>query len=205
MRFTAPQTGIYTVEATFNQADNRYDQSNPGPSSTVYVVSHGVSKGSKQIQIYGDAYVFPATDVEIDAGDTIEFVCDGTKAALIRGSIYRQSCTLAGTVVLGDYLGSPADVLLKIDVIQGTNVVRTQKVTPNSAGGFAVAEIPAGTYTVRIKSSGWLSKSTPNVVIDGPVVTMAAVTLVNGDLNGDNQIGLPDSQLLSGNFDKTGD
>lgn len=58
-------------------------------------------------------------------------------------------------------------------------------------GSFALTNVPSGTYILGIKGSKWLRKS---VTVDttGGNVTGLAVSLTGGDVNGDNQVSLPD-------------
>ena len=71
----------------------------------------------------------------------------------------------------------------------------TQTLTPAANGAFTLTGIPAGIYTLGLKGSHWLRK---DISIDVRAVSAAglSVTLLTGDVNGDNQVSATDFLLL---------
>ena len=74
--------------------------------------------------------------------------------------------------------------------------VITRPITPAAAdGAFTLANIPAGTYTLGVKGSKWLQK---DIAVDttGGNISGLTVSLLGGDVNGDNQVSSTDFLLL---------
>ena len=89
-------------------------------------------------------------------------------------------------------------VPVQVDVLRpdGT-LVRRYHLTPDDAGIITLPKdgtIAPGWYDVRVKSSHWLSARLKDVFL--PTIGAAEVSLVNGDVDGDNEVTLYDFGLL---------
>jgi len=107
-----------------------------------------------------------------------------------------QSQAVSGTVTLGNYSGDKTVPSFVIDILDsGNNVVQTfSGIHLDSSGNFSLnTAVAPGTYSVRIKgTTRWLRKRISNVAITVAGASGLTATLLNGDINGDNTIGLAD-------------
>lgn len=110
--------------------------------------------------------------------------------------------TTTGAVGLQDYTGSlnglPATVEIRT---AGTNtVLGTYNVTLAANGTFSFTASQNGTFDVTVKVSHWLKAKVSNVTISGSSATISTVSLINGDVNGDNKIDAADQAALTAAF-----
>ena len=116
--------------------------------------------------------------------------------------------TIVGTVTLSDW--SPADpdkglTPVKIELIpQGSGFSQTELIVLDQDDKYRI-ECAPGLYNVSFTAAGWLKKVETNVEVLLEGETVRDVVLINGDVNGDNQIDTPDYDTVSGNFDQQGD
>ena len=107
--------------------------------------------------------------------------------------------SLSGTVSLqGLTAGNLAQPVVFTLTPTGTNTsgLITQTLTLAPAdGAFTLTRVPAGTYTLGIKGGQWLRKNTP-VDTTGGNVSGLSVSLLAGDINGDNQVDTADLAVL---------
>jgi hypothetical protein len=73
-----------------------------------------------------------------------------------------------------------------------------QSCVTDSSGAFCLPGVPDGNYTVRIKGKTWLSRTVPLTVSGGYGVI--DVTLLSGDVNGDDAVNLSDWSELAAAF-----
>lgn len=99
---------------------------------------------------------------------------------------------IRGKVTLEDYSGDPAQVPVLVELRQGGNVVRTVQVSLDSQGNYAIPDVQPGTYDLAFKASHWLRKVVSEVVVSTADVAGIDVSLVNGDIDGDNEVSLFD-------------
>lgn len=99
--------------------------------------------------------------------------------------------SIRGKLTLQDFVGSvssiPVTVLLRK---QGGNTTYIS-VGLSSDGSFTLANVASGTYDIAFKANHWLRKTVKSLVVNGNVSGLT-VSLVNGDVNGDNTIGTAD-------------
>lgn len=110
----------------------------------------------------------------------------------------RARTTLLGKVVLGDYVGDPRCQTVFVQIRHPTTgTVVWQADLPLSADGeFEVvydADLPADTYDVAISGAHWLQRVIQGVSLPEGWVE---VTLINGDVDGDNEVTLFDFGAL---------
>jgi hypothetical protein len=78
----------------------------------------------------------------------------------------------------------------------------TKTVTLAADGAYSLSNIPAGTYILAIKGSKWLQRDV-NVDTTGGDVSGVNATLLPGDVNNDNKVGILDLGLLADSFGKS--
>ena len=98
---------------------------------------------------------------------------------------------------------------LNVTILQGANVVNTTvcliHYDPNSGSFISypqapcdIGNIPAGNFEIKVKTDRYLQKIAVSslALTDGQVATLPSVTLIAGDINGDNTIDLTDYNIL---------
>ncbi len=89
----------------------------------------------------------------------------------------------------------------------GIDVTVTGPVTlsavTDSEGAFTFDQLKAGDYEVKVDADGYVPRCTTITVVKGEALTLPATTLLGGDLNGDDEIGIDDATLLTSNFGQT--
>lgn len=108
---------------------------------------------------------------------------------------------IRGKVTLEEFEGNLTQVPVLVELRQQGSTVRTVQVTLDSEGNYAIPEVEAGTYDLAFKASHWLRKVVSGVVAAGTAdVTGVDVSLINGDVDGDNEVGLTDAGALIAAF-----
>ncbi|MCS6950811.1 MAG: hypothetical protein NZ520_10165 [bacterium] len=109
--------------------------------------------------------------------------------------------TVSGTVTLGDFGGDVTTVPVVFEVRNPgeTTPIETYVIRPNSAGGYEFTTSLQGTYDIAAKASHWLRQVIPNVTLAATPVTLN-FTLINGDVDGDNEVSLLDFGRLVAAF-----
>ncbi len=108
------------------------------------------------------------------------------------------------SVTLDAYSGDLSLMVLRVQLLQG-GVLAAQK-TVTATGTTTVVSFPdvfPGDYTVRAFASKCVSKAGAVTVRSG-ILSPVALSLPNGDLNGDDSVGTIDFSILSGNFNDAG-
>gem|GEM_PF-1399146 len=115
---------------------------------------------------------------------------DGTATAKVNWQLL--SLLYDGEVSLDGWQASPQGIVLQMQV--GAN---SFTVTLDEQGRFRIpVTIPAGVYDVRLKGVHWLSQTLRNVRF--PLALPLRFTLLNGDIDGDNEVTLFDfGQLVA--------
>ena len=85
-----------------------------------------------------------------------------------------------------------------VSLYDATNTLVTS-VTANLNGTFSL-NAPAGTYTVRATASGFLSAQGSVTLTAGGINTMPTITLLAGDLDGNNVIDQLDALTIGMNY-----
>jgi predicted outer membrane repeat protein len=98
-----------------------------------------------------------------------------------------------GRILFGDYGGSPPIVFFEIR--DGDPQVRMA--IPDPDGGFAIGALPTGAFDLSLKPMHWLRRTVGVDTSDGSVTDLE-IYLVNGDIDGDNEVTLFDfGQLVA--------
>ncbi|MDW8289163.1 MAG: hypothetical protein RMM06_00455 [Armatimonadota bacterium] len=216
---TAPNRGYYTFTVTlppslyFNvSGDIGWSVVKPRESTGLYDVTWDFNAPIGR----RDAYL------SVDGGSTwelIEFYGHPVANFTLRlqGIPVRTNTTLFGNLDLDGFEmavqppkeeGQPENdaflPTLEVELRQPgtTNAVRTFYLTPYATEqqidphttihrySYLLPVVPTGTYDVAFRANHWLRKVVPNVTIGG--VTMLDVALLNGDINGNNEVDLLD-------------
>ena len=86
----------------------------------------------------------------------------------------------------------------------GIDITVTGSVTlttvTDSDGNFTFDQLKAGDYDVKVDAPGYLPRCTTISITKGEPFTLSATTLLGGDLNDDDVIGIDDATLLTANF-----
>lgn len=110
---------------------------------------------------------------------------------------------ISGNVNLSDFDGdvTAEPVVIEIRNVGSTTPLISQTVALTSSGNFSFnTNIAAGTYDVTAKGTHWLRKKRASQAIAGGSLTGQNFTLINGDCDGDNEVGIGDFALLSAAF-----
>ncbi len=114
----------------------------------------------------------------------------GTFTISADGVISRR--TVSGTVVLGDYSPSPAGLNVPIEVRPAgeSTPLEVHVVALDDGGGYQFQTALWGTFDLSAKGTHWLRQTVRGISLEKP--TQVAFTLVNGDVDGDNEVTLFD-------------
>lgn len=75
--------------------------------------------------------------------------------------------------------------------------MRTVELYLDEQGNYAIPDVESGTYDLAFKASHWLRKTVTGIVVTGSAdVTGVDVSLINGDIDGDNEVTLFDFSEL---------
>lgn len=113
-----------------------------------------------------------------------------------------RTYAISGTVTLEEFIGdlSRVPVTVQLRPAGSPNPIRTALLTLDSAGNYTLSDVPNGTYDLSFQASHWLRRVVRNITVSGANVGGVNVSLTNGDVNGDNEVGLLDFALLTAAF-----
>lgn len=107
-------------------------------------------------------------------------------------SLYETNYSISGHVELQNYyIVNVTTVPIRVELRKQGGSTTTQTVNLNSSGNYTLTNIPVGNYNLAFKASHWLQKVTPVPPATLPVnqnVTGVNVSLINGDVDGDNEV-----------------
>jgi probable HAF family extracellular repeat protein len=138
------------------------------------------------------------------AGHTYAFVCSARDNVFNQEPMHAQADTkttltasVSGVVTLRGCVAAHQDQTLTFAFrpIDGSQAL-TRSVTLASDGSFALGDVPGGSYAVAVKGDRWLQKVVSVDSREGDV-SGVAVTLLPGDINGDNSVDGADFELLA--------
>lgn len=115
---------------------------------------------------------------------------------------------LSGTITLGnlaDAVNWPNGKTATIQIYNGATLVETLTPTMGASGAYTAtcATTGAGTYDVYFKVTHWLKKKVASVTLASGSNSVSA-SLLNGDVNFDNNVTSADLGLLKTNYLKSG-
>lgn len=135
----------------------------------------------------------------------------GTGGDLVSHEVYIDNVRIGsdapnginGKITLESYLGDVTQVPIDIVIKDGeNNDVQTETINLEADGSFSFpTTLPDGTYRLLAKASHWLKRSVADVAISGGGVTIDPFSLINGDIDGDNNVGLLDYDAFSLAYD----
>jgi hypothetical protein len=140
--------------------------------------------------------------INLYPGENDQTGMGGDYAKLFANAIrFMTSTNLGAYVTMADYAGDPAYLNVLVELLQGGNVVDHMWGTGTpSRTIISFPAVPPGNYDVRV-SAGKCLPQTVNLTLTGGSFGFA-ITLDNGDLNGDGSIGLLDLAILKKNWGK---
>lgn len=104
---------------------------------------------------------------------------------------------VSGNLALLNYLGAVTDVPVAAELRKHGGATTTTTINLDSSGGFTINDVAVGDYDIAFKASHWLRDTLADVsVYDN--VTGLAVTLTNGDVDGDNDVDTTDLNAFKG-------
>lgn len=106
---------------------------------------------------------------------------------------------ISGQVVLLDYLGDPTTQPVTVELRQNGDVVRTDELSLDEQPRYTLANIVPEAYELAFKASHWLRQVIAVEVVSSDVQEVD-VWLVNGDVDGDNEVSLFDFGALVAAF-----
>jgi hypothetical protein len=111
--------------------------------------------------------------------------------------------TVSGTLTLPGVAASAEAQTLTFTLryVLNYQTVRTDTATLHLGDTFTLTDVPAGHYLLHVKGGPWLAKNVSvNAIRD---VSGLSVTLLAGDINGDNIVNIVDLGLLASAFNST--
>lgn len=145
---------------------------------------------------------FSLTNVVLLPQPTLGYIQMTSGQALI----LRVPGVIGGSMDLQDFIGDAAqeDVVVELLTPGTGTVVETHVVQPNEFGKWFVQTSQRGTFDVTAKGSHWLRKRLSAVAIADAGQMNLDFSLVNGDVDGDNEVGIGDYAILSTQFGTEG-
>ncbi|HWA84567.1 MAG TPA: dockerin type I domain-containing protein [Fimbriimonadaceae bacterium] len=147
--------------------------------STNFAVPSGIENGPSTIVCVANG--IPSTPVNVTVGQSL----------------------VTGTITLQNYVGTMPQVTIEVRQHLSFNDIATYTITPNADGTFSIPAPTPGAYDFAFKASHWLKKSVGNITVTSSGATGVSPSLINGDVNGDNQVSLADFSLLNAAYGST--
>lgn len=115
------------------------------------------------------------------------------------GNLASQS-VVQGVIELQDYIPDEQGSVVTVELIQGGTTLETRQVTLGAGGTYNFATNLAGSYDIGFKGSHWLRRVVSGVNLAPSTPATADSSLLNGDCDGDNEVGISDYSQLSQAF-----
>ncbi|MBX7132104.1 MAG: hypothetical protein K1X67_05425 [Fimbriimonadaceae bacterium] len=112
-------------------------------------------------------------------------------------NVASTSATVSGNITLEAYIPGASGQHIMFEVRDGASVVDTQMVMLGAGGAYSFATSQIGTRAIAAKGDHWLSKSSGNVTLAAGGTTSVSLTLLNGDSDDDNEVGIGDYAVIS--------
>lgn len=111
--------------------------------------------------------------------------------------------TVSGRVFLQDWLGPVLGRQVRIEIYAAGGIVPLEGQTTalNHVGEYVVnTSLPPGQYDVYARASHWLRRQRANVTFTAAGASGVSFSLINGDCDSDNEVGIGDFAVLSAAF-----
>ncbi|MBL8059936.1 MAG: hypothetical protein JNK63_04370 [Chthonomonas sp.] len=106
-----------------------------------------------------------------------------------------------GRVTLGDYLPSMSNETITVQLKNNFGVVDTITNVPlDASGNFSVTTALAGWHWLRVRGLTWVAHNTVWYNLVDGVNNTTAITLMNGDVDGSNEVDAADIDLVIQHF-----
>ncbi|GIV15495.1 MAG: hypothetical protein KatS3mg022_0930 [Armatimonadota bacterium] len=153
-----------------------------GVASLPYTIPAGASLGDRVIEVNF-------------AGDDPLNPSSGSGTLTVAPNVY----TISGQVILQDYLADPTDTPVTIELRNpGDTTPLETHIVLLDGNAYAFSTTRTGTFDVSAKASHWLRQVRGSVSIVGN--TIVNFSLINGDVDGDNEVTLFDFGALVAAF-----
>lgn len=158
-----------------------------GPDGHFYLASYG---GNAVLRYNGTTGAFLGVFVAAGAGGLTQ-----------PGMILFTPRAVQGNVTLQEYDPTKvSQVPITVKVYQRGQLVRTATLTLDNNGNYTLPNVVPGTYDFAFKASHWLQVVVRDVNVPKEGITGLNVTLLNGDVDGDNEVSLQDFSALVAAF-----
>jgi hypothetical protein len=153
--------------------------------------NHSAQEGSGQV---GGQSSYP---VEVDTLNNPALVSSGAANSI---ALIPQGWSCSGQIELQGVDPSAAPQLITLTfnpTAGGSSFVLAAPVSPD--GNFILQNVPQGSYTVQVVGEKYLQRDI-SVTVGSEPATGLTVTLLAGDLNGDNVVDLQDFNILAASY-----
>ena len=110
---------------------------------------------------------------------------------------------ISGKMDLGGFNGNYVAQEVTFEVFKNGNLAETTKVTMEANGDYTFNTNQTGVVDVFAKASHWLRKKTAGVSLGVSGASNVNISLINGDIDGDNYVGTDDYLILNAAFDSS--
>lgn len=109
---------------------------------------------------------------------------------------------LSGRVVLEQYQGNITTQPITVELRPASSTIplRTETFFLQAGGHYMLYLVAPGTYDVALRGTHWLRRVVPNVRVNNECVFGLDASLINGDIDGDNEVTLFDFGRLVAAF-----
>ncbi|HRI43791.1 MAG TPA: dockerin type I domain-containing protein [Fimbriimonadaceae bacterium] len=143
----------------------------------------------------------PTVPITVSGYSAVEISAGEAEEMFVRNPMALRP--LSGTVTLGEFEPDEAGrlVFMEFRYPGSEEILDTEWVVLGAGGSFSTVVGLYGQVEVLVKGSHWLRKLTTIQVGDSGASGLA-VTLVNGDSDGDNEVSIGDFAMISASFNK---
>lgn len=200
---TSPARGIYEFDPTFatltlvgNYPTGRSDIDGLAAySGNIYLCEDGGTASDR-------IWVYNISSNSFTADYPVPWTNSGTFSGAAVFDFSAPVATLTGTVSLESYNPGPVGVEVDFEILDsGSNVVDTETLLLGTGGSFSfTTTVAPGNYTIKAKASHWLKKGAA-ITVTASGASGIALTLRNGDVTDDNEVGAADFSVLAAAYD----